>query len=70
MDGIEDLIDAIKDENYTDANKIMGDLLSTKQSDALDQAKINIASKIYDGEEEVEEPEEYDDDEEYDEEDE
>ena len=44
---IEDFIDQIDDEKYTDAEEKFNDLLSGRVNDALEQAKVRVAADIF-----------------------
>lgn len=55
MSDINDLIQSALDQDYNKANHVFGDLMGEKISDALEQEKINIANRIYNGEEPEEE---------------
>lgn len=59
IEEIEQMIDAINDKAYTDANTKFVDLLNQKLQQSLDQEKVNIASEMF-GDEEVEVGEEED----------
>ena len=51
------------DQDWNKANKVFGDMMSTKLQDVLDQEKIKLADQIYNGAEEIEDDEvELDDD--------
>lgn len=75
---IEDFIDKIQTQDFTNASPIFGELMSSKLADALDQAKIKIANEVFESgdddeleevsDEEVDEILDGDDDEEDDEE--
>jgi len=52
---IGDFIDAIQAKKYTDAENQFKDLVGDRLQDALDQARVKIASQIY-NDQEVEEP--------------
>ena len=60
---IDDFIKAIEKQDFTSAEKDFNDMIGDRMQDALDQAKVSVASKMYNDEEpeepeEVEEPEE------------
>lgn len=62
---IEAFLDALQQSNFNKAEKHFTDILGNRVSDALDQAKIKVASDIYNGNSEEEEEisdEESDDD--------
>ena len=61
-EAINKLIDDISNKNFNDAETTFNDLLNQKLKDSLDQAKIRVASQIYNQMPEVEDPEEMDDD--------
>lgn len=44
-----DLVQHALDQDYNNANKIFGDLMSARVNDALDQEKIRLADQIYNG---------------------
>ena len=44
---IEDFIDKIQTQDFTNASPIFGELMSSKLADALDQAKIKIANEVF-----------------------
>ena len=61
--GIEDLIKASLANDYNNANKIFGEVMTIKMSDLLDQEKIRMADQVYNGvepEEEEDVPEDED----------
>jgi len=60
-EAINKLIDDISNKNFNDAETTFNDLLNQKLKDSLDQAKIRVASQIYNQMPEVEDPEEVDD---------
>ena len=43
---INDFIDAVAQENYTQASNYMEDILGVKMQDAIDQMKIKVSSDI------------------------
>tara|TARA_B100000768_G_scaffold93566_1_gene87544 strand:+ start:33548 stop:33823 length:276 start_codon:yes stop_codon:yes gene_type:complete len=45
--GIEDLIDAIGSEDFGTAETCFNDLVGSRLSDTLDQAKIKVADSIF-----------------------
>jgi len=47
MSDINDLIQHALNQDYNKANEVFGDLMGQKMTDALEQEKINIASRIY-----------------------
>lgn len=49
----QDLVQAAIDQNFNKANEVFSDMMAQKVSDALDQQKIAIANRIYNGGEEV-----------------
>lgn len=62
---IEELISSIEDKNFVNSSNIFNSLVSDKMSDALAAKKIEIANRIYNGQEEspeevMETEEEYD----------
>ena len=71
---IEDLLQHAVDQDYNKANKVFGDLMGQKINDVLDQKQIEIASQIYnDNEEDLDDDfeddeEDFDDEEDLDEE--
>jgi hypothetical protein len=60
MSDINDLIQHALDQDYNKASAVFGDLMGEKIGDALEQEKINIANRIYNGGEPELEPEETD----------
>jgi hypothetical protein len=64
---IEDLLNHIQTQQYTDAEQAFNDIIGDRLQDKLDQAKIRIADQMFnaqqeeDGEEDLEEYE-FDDD--------
>ena len=48
---IDDFIDAIKAKKYTDAEHQFNDLVGDRLQDALDQARVKIAGRIYNDQE-------------------
>jgi len=75
---IQDLIKASLNNDYNNANKIFGEVMTVKMSDLLDQEKVKLADQIYNGvpaeeeeeteiddEDNMEEPENEEDEEEY-----
>lgn len=61
-EALEDLVQAALDKNYTAAQDIFGDIMGEKMSNALEQEKIAIANRIYNGgEEDFEDDEEIED---------
>lgn len=54
---INDFINAIEKQDFTSAEKNFSDMIGDRMQDALDQAKVKIASSMY-NDEEPEEPEE------------
>jgi len=64
---IENFIDKIQTQDFTNASPIFGELMSSKLADALDQAKIKIANEVFnagdDDDEEDEDLEELSDEE-------
>ena len=62
---IEELISSIEDKNFVNSSSIFNDLVSDKMNDALAAKKIELANKLYNGQEEspdeeIETEEEYD----------
>lgn len=60
---IEDLLKAIETQDYTSAESQFNDLIGDRLQDTLDQAKVRIASGIFNGEETEEDSEEVDEEE-------
>lgn len=59
---IEDFVNAIQSKRYTDAESQFNDMIGDRLQQRLDQAKVDIANRIYNAEQEVEnEPEEVED---------
>lgn len=56
---IDDFIKAIEKQDFTSAEKDFNDMIGDRMQTALDQAKVSVASQMYNDEEpeEVEEPE-------------
>lgn len=54
---IEDLLKSIESQDYTSAESQFNDLIGDRLQDTLDQAKVRIASSIFNGEEPEEESE-------------
>ena len=52
MSSIEDMIDQIGSKDFNKANDIFQDVIDAKIQDALDQQKIAVAGKVFNGEEE------------------
>ena len=52
---IEDLLKSIETQDFNAAETQFNDLIGDRLQDTLDQAKVRIASSIYDGAEEEEE---------------
>jgi hypothetical protein len=52
---IEDLLKAIETQDYTSAESQFNDLIGDRLQDTLDQAKVRIASGVFNGAEESEE---------------
>ena len=44
---IEDFIDKIQTQDFTNASPVFGELMASKLADALDQAKIKIANEVF-----------------------
>jgi hypothetical protein len=44
---IEDFIDKVQMQDFTNASPVFGELMSSKLADALDQAKIKIANEVF-----------------------
>lgn len=61
MSDVQDLIQSALDQDYNKANEVFGDLMGSKISDALDQEKIKIASRIYGDEDTEDDDFEFDD---------
>lgn len=69
---IEELLKAIEDQNFTQAERHFNDIVGDRLQDTLDQAKARIAASIHnqvEDEEVEEEDDDYDDDYDYDDED-
>ena len=52
MSSIEDMIDQIGAKDFNKANDMFQELIGAKIQDALDQQKIAVAGKIFNGDEE------------------
>jgi len=48
MDSIDDFIKSVEGEDFNNASKQFDSLLGGRLQDALNQAKIDISSRIYD----------------------
>ena len=46
---IQDLVQAALDQNFNKANEVFNDMMTQKVTDALDQEKIAVANRIYNG---------------------
>ena len=44
---IEDFIDKVQMQDFTNASPVFGELMSSKLADALDQAKMKIANEVF-----------------------
>ena len=44
---IEDFIDRVQVQDFTNAAPMFGELMASKLADALDQAKIKIANEVF-----------------------
>ena len=51
---LHDLVQHALDQDYNNANKVFGDLMTVKLNDIMDQEQIKLASQIYNGETEEE----------------
>ena len=60
---IEDFIDKIQTQDFTNASPVFGELMASKLADALDQAKIKIANEVFNSGDEDDELEEVSDEE-------
>lgn len=61
---IEDFIDKVQMQDFTNASPVFGELMSSKLADALDQAKMKIANEVFNsGDEDDDELEEVSDEE-------
>jgi hypothetical protein len=58
--GISDFIDAIANKNFTSAEKQFGDMVDDRMQAALDQAKIDVANRIYNDQTEIKDDEDED----------
>ena len=63
---IEDLINHIQTQQYTDAEQAFNDIIGDRLQDKLDQAKIRIADQMFNAQQEVDDEDlsdyEFDDD--------
>lgn len=57
---IDAFINAVQNKEYTDAETQFNDLIGDRLQQKLDQAKIDIANRIYNAEESIDEPEDED----------
>jgi len=48
-EAVKDLIQQAMDQDFTNANKTFGDVMTIKMSDLLDQEKVRLADQIYNG---------------------
>ena len=48
-EAVKDLIQQAVDQDFNNANKTFGDMMTIKMSDLLDQEKVRIADQIYNG---------------------
>ena len=53
--GISDFIDAIQNKSFTSAEKQFNDMVDDRMQAALNQAKLDVANRIYNNEPEEEE---------------
>ena len=60
---IEDFIDKVQMQDFTNASPVFGELMSSKLADALDQAKIKIANEVFNSGDDDDELEEVSDEE-------
>lgn len=44
---IEDFIDKIQTQDFTNASPVFGEIMASKLTDALDQAKMKIANEVF-----------------------
>lgn len=61
-EAIQDLVQAAIDQNFNKANEVFSDMMSDKVFDALNQEKIAVADRIYNGVEPEQDDYEVDDD--------
>lgn len=54
-DAVKDLIQQAFDQDFNNAGKTFGDIMSVKLSDVLDQEKVRLADQIFNGVEDAEE---------------
>lgn len=47
MSDIESFIDAVSDQNFTDAGPIFQELMATKLHDALEAEKVKVAGVVF-----------------------
>lgn len=59
---IEDLLQAIQDENFTQAERQFNDIIGDRLQDTLDQTKIKLADTIFNARQEVEDDEDFSED--------
>jgi len=48
-DYVKDLINSAMAQDYNNANKIFGDVMTVKMDDLLDQEKVRLADQIFNG---------------------
>ena len=48
-EAVKELIQQAMDQEYNQANKTFGDIMTVKMSDLLDQEKVRLADQIYNG---------------------
>ena len=58
---IEDFVNAIQNKKYTEAEAQFNDLIGDRLQQRLDQAKVDVASRIHDAEQEIEDDEDVED---------
>jgi len=60
MATIEDLINSVADQDFSNAGPTFNELMQSRIADALEQEKIAVAGQIFNGEEPEEEQLEFD----------
>lgn len=54
---IQDLLNSIENQKYTDAEQAFNDIIGDRLQDTLDQAKIRIADQMFNAQQEADEEE-------------
>ena len=48
-EAVQDMIQNALDQDYNNANKVFGDIMTIKMNDLLDQEQTKLADAIYNG---------------------